>query len=108
MKLLAIMRPTADSDVRERVMTRARSELDVLWSLYREELVREMYSPGGPGSVLILEAASIEQARERLGELPLLRDQIMTLELVELHPFAALQMLFTQDREREEEDERDL
>jgi hypothetical protein len=94
MKLLAVMRPAAERDVREAVMARARTELEVLWRLYRDGVVREMYSPGGPGIVLVLEAGSVDEARRRLGELPLLRDRIMALELVELHPFRALQMLF--------------
>lgn len=94
MKLLAIMRPAAGTDVREALLARARVELAGLWTLYGDGVVREMYSPGGPGAVLVLEAASVEEARQRLGELPLLRDQVMELELMELHPFLAWQMLF--------------
>ncbi len=94
MKLLAIMRPAGGADVRAAVTARARAELTVLWRLYGDGAVREMYSPGGPGSVLILEAASMEEAHQRLGELPLLRDRVMELELMELHPFMAWQMLF--------------
>jgi hypothetical protein len=98
MKLLAIMRPAEGADVREAVTARARAELDALWTLYRDGVVREMYSPGAPGCVLILEAASMQAARQRLDELPLLRDHVMALELTELHPFVALQMLFADDR----------
>ena len=61
MKLLAIMRPAGGADVREAVTARARAELSVLWALYRDGVVREMHSPGGPGSVLILEAASMRR-----------------------------------------------
>jgi hypothetical protein len=51
-------------------------------------------SPGGLGAILILETESLEDADRHLASLPLLTNQIMSLELTELHPFSALQMLF--------------
>ena len=36
-------------------------------------------------------------ARSALGELPLLADEVMNLELIELHPFTALEMLFSRE-----------
>lgn len=52
MKLLAIMRPRDGVDVRTGVERYAEAELRALWALYRDGLVREMYSPGGPGALL--------------------------------------------------------
>jgi hypothetical protein len=95
-KLLAIMRPREGVDVPRQIAAHAPSELLELWRLYRDETVREMYSPGGPGAVLVLETGSVEEARRALSQLPLLAHDIMTLELIELHPFTALQMLFSQ------------
>ena len=94
MKLLAIMRPRPGVDVAAEVARHAEAELRKAWDLYREGLVRELYSPAGPGAVLILEAASAEDGREALRQLPLLANGIMELELIELRPFGALQMLF--------------
>jgi hypothetical protein len=93
-KLLAIMRPREGVDVAREVADHARAELRALWNLYREGLVREMYSPGGPGAVLVLEAGSITEAERALSELPLLAQRIMSLELIELRPFGAIEMLF--------------
>lgn len=93
MKILAILRP-AVSDVRGAIAAHARDELHTLWQLYREDAVREMYAPGGPGAVLILEAISAQEAARQLQELPLLASGIMTLETIELRPFQALEMLF--------------
>jgi hypothetical protein len=56
--------------------------------------VRGMYSPGGPGAVLVLEADSARAAQGALSQLPLLTNEVMMLELIELRPFAAMQMLF--------------
>lgn len=96
MRILAIMHPPEGTDVRTAVMEHAEEEMRSLWGLYLSGLVREMYSPGGPGAVLILEANSLDDARMGLAGLPLLSNGIMTLELTELHPFKALQMLFGQ------------
>ena len=100
MKILAVLRPGDGGDVRAAIAARAQEELGVLWNQYREGLVREMYSPGGPGAVLIVEAGSRDSAQSALGELPLLTDNVMTLELIELHPFAAFEMLFSREPRR--------
>ncbi len=95
MKILAILRPRQQDDVRAAVMKHADAELRALWSLYGDGVVREMYSPGGPGAVLVLEADSLREAASRLGELPLIAHDVMVAELIELHPFGALEMLFS-------------
>jgi len=94
MKLLATMRPAQQGDLRKEVMAVASEELTALWKLYTAGIVREMYSPGGLGAVLIIEADSVQDAHDALSPLPLLTRGLMTLELLELAPFRALQMLF--------------
>ncbi len=94
MKILAILRPPEGSNVRDAVMRHARLELEALWGLYKTGFVREMYSPGGLGAILVLEDRSIEDAQSRLSGLPLLQNHIMQLELIELHPFSAIERLF--------------
>ncbi len=54
---------------------------------------RAPFSARGPGAVLVLETDSVQYAERLLSGLPLLVIEIMTLELIELHPFAALQTL---------------
>ncbi len=95
MKLLAIMRPRHGRDVQAGLATHADAELRALWRLYQAGIVREMYSPGGPGAVLILEADSVKEAEQALGALPLLANEIMGLEVIELRPFGVLEMLFS-------------
>jgi hypothetical protein len=94
MKILAILRPPDGTNPRDAVMKHAHEELQALWGLYRTGFVREMYSPGGLGAILVLEAQSVDDAATRLADLPVLTNQIMRLELIELQPFSALQMLF--------------
>lgn len=95
MKLLALLRPPEGTDVRSAIAAHAHEELLVLWQLYRQGAVREMYSPGGPGAALVLESASLDLARSTLEALPLLAHEVMALELIELRPFAAIEMLFS-------------
>ena len=99
MKLLAIMRPTERADVRAEIMRHADAELRAVWKLYRRGIVREMYSPGTPGAVLVLESDSVHDAERTLSELPLLANGVMALEVIELRPFTALEMLFSGESE---------
>jgi hypothetical protein len=94
-KLLAIMRPREGVGVERLIAPHAQAELLALWQLYRDGVVREMHSPGEPGAVLVLEADSVKDAQRLLSGLPLLANEIMSLDLIQLHPFAALQMLFS-------------
>lgn len=91
---MAILRAPDTADVRAALARHAHAELDTLWQLYRDGSVREMYSPGGPGAVLILECESVTAAADLLNTLPLVTSRTVTAELIELHPFQALQMLF--------------
>jgi hypothetical protein len=93
MNLLAIGRPREGADVRE-IGRHAGAEMRALWQLYRDGVVREMYSPGRPGAVLVLEAASGKDAEAALAGLPLAAAGLIDFELVELHPFSALEVLF--------------
>jgi hypothetical protein len=95
MKILAIMRPRDGVDVRSALTRHGRAELYALWEMYTEGLVREMHSPEGPGAVLILESESLQTAAIQLAKLPLIASDTMTLELIALHPFKPLEMLFT-------------
>jgi len=94
MKLLSVMRPRPGVDVAAEVARHADAELRKVWELYRDGLVRELYAPAGPGAVLILEATSAEDGANAVRQLPLLANEIMELELIELRPFTALQVLF--------------
>ncbi len=92
MKVLALIRPAAGA-ARGEISANAEEELRALWGLYRDGSVREMYSPGGLGAVLILEGDAIESVAAALRR-PLLENGIMRLELIELQPFRAFEMLF--------------
>jgi hypothetical protein len=94
MKILAIMRPREGVDVGAALAKHGREELRLVWQLYCDGSVREIYFPDGPGAVLVLESESLQTAAALLEELPLIASDTMTVELIRLHPFKALEMLF--------------
>jgi uncharacterized protein (DUF1330 family) len=93
-KVMAILRAPDTPDLRAELARQAREEFGALWQLYRDGVVREMYSPGRPGAVLILECESVRAATELLHALPLVASRTVTVELIELQPFRAFEMLF--------------
>jgi hypothetical protein len=92
-KLLAIGRPRDGADGRE-IGRYARAEMAALWQLYRDGVVREMYSPGRPGAVLVLEAAGPQEAGAVVAGLPLAANGLIAFDVIELHPFSAFEVLF--------------
>jgi hypothetical protein len=93
MKLLAIGRPHEGADAHQIALC-AREEMSALWQLYRDGAVQQMYSPGRPGAVLVLEVATRDQAEAALAGLPLAAGGLIDFELIELRPFSAFEVLF--------------
>jgi hypothetical protein len=94
MKLLAIGRLREGADARD-IAGLARAEMGALWALYRDGVVREAYSLGGAGAVLLLETVARHDAEAALSGLPLAAAGVIDFELIELRPFSALEVLFT-------------
>jgi hypothetical protein len=97
MNLLTVGRPREGADIRE-IGRYARAEMRALWQLYRDGVVREMYSPGRPGAILVLEAAAGKDAEAALAGLPLVAAGLIVFELIELHLFSALEVLSAEQR----------
>ena len=72
----------------------------VLWQLYRDGVVREMYSPGRPGAVLVLEANTKTEAESAVTGLPLAAAGLIDFEVIELHAFSAFEVLFASQPQR--------
>jgi hypothetical protein len=93
MKLLAIGRPRQGADLHE-IGRHAWEEMAALWRLYWDGAVREMYSPGRPGAVLVLEPGSPQDAEAAVAGLPLAAAGLIVFEFIGLHPFSAFEVLF--------------
>jgi hypothetical protein len=85
MKVLAICRPRVGTEPAE--LTRlVADEVDHLEMLREGGTLLEAYRPGGPGAVLILEAADLDEAQSAVRALPLAAAGLIDAELIILHP----------------------
>jgi len=96
----AIGRPRERTHARASIAPHVQDELTELWRRYTSGAVREMYSPGRPGAVRLLEADSLGAAADTPSGLRLVAEGIIDFELIELHAFAAFGMLFAADDAR--------
>jgi hypothetical protein len=80
MKFLVMCKPRSGVDAQSKITPRAREELAALRQLFREGALREAYSPGGPGAVLIFEGSRPE-VESGLSRLPLVKDGLVEAEV---------------------------
>ena len=67
-----------------------------VWELYQDEFIREMYFRADQAlAVLMLECKDIEEAKDRLAELPLVNAGLIDFDLVPLIPYPGLARLFS-------------
>ena len=97
MKILAIEHelPSATTDSFQR---HAKDEARKAWDLHQAGLIRELYFRADRDeAVLILECVSLEEARRSLCELPFVREELITFELIPLKSYPGFERLFAKD-----------
>jgi hypothetical protein len=79
----------------ETLMPQRTAEIQAVWDLYTQGICREFYARADqPGAaVLMVESPSIEAARDALMALPLVRLEMLDLDLIPLAPFVHLNTL---------------
>lgn len=65
-----------------------------VWDRQKSGLVREIYFDERRCAVLVLEAATLEEARRLLARFPLVREGLIEFECRELRPYTGLERLF--------------
>lgn len=88
MKILAIpqLAPTASPDAFDSHLVAV--EVDAVLRLYQSDFIREIYTRANSrGIVFFLEAASVEEAKEKLSHLPAVERDILNIDLIPLAPF---------------------
>lgn len=94
MKILAIEKDPADGN-EEKFAPHLISEAARAWELYQAGVFRELYfRMDCPCAVLVLECASVEEARNALNTLPLVREGLIAFELIPLVPYPGFARLF--------------
>jgi muconolactone delta-isomerase len=66
-----------------------------VWELYQAGVFRELYfRQDQPSAVLVLECADIEEANEVLNTLPLVKEGLITFDIIPLKPYPGFSRLF--------------
>ncbi len=95
MKIIVLAKRNPDVTLDE-MRPHFREEVEAVWDLYTQGIVREFYTRadnGGP-AILSVESESIESAQKSLTSLPLVQLKMLDLDLIPLAPFRNLDQLF--------------
>jgi len=97
MKLLALEKevPGVTS---EDIEPHLKAEAKRVWELYQAGIVREIhFRQDQPTAVLTLECANREKAEELLNTLPLVREGLITFDIIPLAPYPGFARLFADE-----------
>ena len=87
MKILAIEREVAGVDWTAVDKGILRQEALDVYKMYLTEQLREHYFTESKRAVLVLECSSIGDARDILNKLPLVVNNLISFDVMELHPY---------------------
>lgn len=75
-----------------------KAETSGVWELYQAGVIRELYFRADRScAVLILECTDIEEARDVLGTLPLVKKGLISFDIIGLAPYPGFSRLFAQE-----------
>jgi len=66
-----------------------------VWQFYQDDFIREIYfRADGTLAVIMLECSDVEEAKQKLAELPLVSAGLIDFELISLVPYPGFSRLF--------------
>ncbi|MGH2495530.1 MAG: superoxide dismutase [Ktedonobacteraceae bacterium] len=94
MKVLVMPKPI-EGVPREELRRHAPAEIQAVWELYKQGIVREFYTRANEPNrvVLMLESASEEAAWDTLATLPFAQMHLIDFDVIPLAPFFGLEHL---------------
>jgi muconolactone delta-isomerase len=94
MKILALEKETPNTTP-ERFAPHLKAEAARVWELYKSGQLREIYFRGDRSeAVLILECSDKEEAEQLLDTLPLVREGLISFDVIPLIPYPGFERLF--------------
>ena len=94
MKLIALEREVSGTTA-EQFQPHLEAEAVRVWELYQAGVFRELYfRQDRSEAVLVLECADVEEANHVLGTLPLVREGLISFEVIPLIPYPGFSRLF--------------
>jgi muconolactone delta-isomerase len=98
MKILAIERDVPEV-TEEDFSPHLKEEAARVWELYQAGLIRELYfRQDQPSAVLVLECKDAKEAKETLHTLPLVKEGLITFDIIPLIPYPGFSRLFVETR----------
>ncbi len=90
MKILVMPKPI-EGVSREEMLRHAPAEIQAVWELYKQGIVREFYTRAHEPNrvVLMVESASVEAAREAIATLPFAQLHLIDFDVIPLAPSSA-------------------
>jgi len=96
MRILAIEKEVPGVTA-EQFRPHLKAEAARLWELYQAGVFRELYfRKDRPNALLILECAGVEEAKGALDTLPLVREGLISFEIIPLVPYPGFSRLFVE------------
>lgn len=97
MKIIAIDKVQPDATP-EKVKENFMKEVNHTVKMYLADVVREMYfRQDRSGTVLVLEAPSVEDARSLIDKMPMVQAGLIDFDLIPLGPFVPLALLLDEE-----------
>ena len=94
MKILAIEKEI-DGTTKEQFTPYLKLEAQRVWELHQTGVIREIhYGKSSHNAVLILECKDEIEAKEILDTLPLVKEKLITFEIIPLIPYDGFERLF--------------
>lgn len=94
MKILALEKPVADVTSNQ-IKPFLKAEAARTWELQQAGIIREIYfRQDERTAVLILECATVDEAKSFLDTLPLVREGLITFEIIPLAAYSGFARLF--------------
>lgn len=94
MQILAIDKFLPETTM-EKVQPHLKEEMVVTWEHYKQGKIRQLYfRQDHPGVVLMMECDSLDEAKELIDELPLVKERLIEFELIPLGFFQPFEVLF--------------
>ena len=103
MKIIAIEKEVSGVADEQFTPSRLKSEATRVWELHQEGVIRELYFRQDKSeAVLILECSNAKEASAALGTLPLVKQGLISFDLIPLVPYPGFARLFDEPKQGEE------
>jgi muconolactone delta-isomerase len=94
MKILALEQEIAGTTAAD-FQPHLRTEAAKVWELQQRGIIREIYfRQDEPSAVLILECSDADEARDILNSMPLVKENLITFDIIPLAPYPGFSRLF--------------